>query len=304
MCLPAARAMPAGGLECREIRDRLDIDDDDLELRLVGEEGDVVGDRKAGLVAAGDQIFRRDAALLQRLIGEDHHAAALADERDRAAPHRQRAVLGKRDEAALGADIAHAVRARHAEPGLARSPRRARGRARRPRCRSPRRSPRRTRWRCARRRRRRAASVSITPAAGTSTTIWSGGSRQRLEIRDSRACSQISLAARIDQIDRAGKFVALEIAPYARRPASRPVAGADQHDVARRGERLDLLLGRFEVQFIPPFRVLPRRSSLGAPSRQTQSDGRAACGGWHRQSALGHDLNRSLTTCSQRGMRS
>ena len=108
----------AGGLEFRQLRDRLDIDDDHLELGLIGEESDVIADRKAGFVPAGDQIFRPDAGLLQRLIGEDHHAAALPDQRDRARPHGQGKVLGQSDQAALGADIAHAVRARHAEPGL------------------------------------------------------------------------------------------------------------------------------------------------------------------------------------------
>ncbi len=50
---------PAGGLELVEIGDRLDIDDDHLQLGLVGEEGDVVADRQPGFVAAGDEIFGR-----------------------------------------------------------------------------------------------------------------------------------------------------------------------------------------------------------------------------------------------------
>ena len=50
---------PAGGLEFRDVRNRLDIDDDDLDLGLTGEERDIVGDRQAGLVAAGDQISGR-----------------------------------------------------------------------------------------------------------------------------------------------------------------------------------------------------------------------------------------------------
>ena len=61
----AGRArVAAGGLELVEVGDRLDIDDDDLQLGLVGEEGDVVADRQPGLVAAGDEIFGGDAALL------------------------------------------------------------------------------------------------------------------------------------------------------------------------------------------------------------------------------------------------
>src|SRR5207245_2870899 len=51
-------------------------------------------------------------------IDEDHHAAALADERRRTRTHRQRPILGERHQPALGADIAHAIGARDAEPGL------------------------------------------------------------------------------------------------------------------------------------------------------------------------------------------
>jgi hypothetical protein len=74
-----------------------------------------------------------------------------------------------------------------------------------------------------------------------------------------RQCLEIGIAglapdlapARIDQIDRPGEFVAVEIVPDARGPAPRPVAGADQNDVARRGERRDLLLGRVEIHSAP-----------------------------------------------------
>ena len=55
----------AGGLELVEVGDRLDIDDDDFQLRLVGEERDVVRHRQSGFVAAGDEIFGGDAAFLQ-----------------------------------------------------------------------------------------------------------------------------------------------------------------------------------------------------------------------------------------------
>ena len=57
--LAGGARQPAGGLELRDLRDRLDIDDDDLELGLVGEERDVVGERQSGLVAAGDQVAGR-----------------------------------------------------------------------------------------------------------------------------------------------------------------------------------------------------------------------------------------------------
>jgi len=108
----------AGGLEACNVGDRFHIDADDLELRLAGEKRDVVGDRQTGFVAAGDQIFDRNAALLERAVQMDHHAAALTGERDRSGMERQRPVLGQGDEAALAADITHAVRPRHAEIGL------------------------------------------------------------------------------------------------------------------------------------------------------------------------------------------
>ena len=66
MCLPAARAIRQAALEFFEIGDRLHIDDDHLQLGLVGEERDVVAGREPALVAAGDEIFGRDAALLER----------------------------------------------------------------------------------------------------------------------------------------------------------------------------------------------------------------------------------------------
>jgi len=71
-----------------------------------------------------------------------------------------------------------------------------------------------------------------------------------------RQCLEIGIAglapdlapARIDEIDRPGEFVAVEIVPDARGPAPRPVAGADQNDVARRREGGDFLLAGFEIQ--------------------------------------------------------
>ena len=272
-----------------------------LSSGSIGEESDVIGDREPGLVSAGDQIFRPDAALLQRLIGEDHHAAALPDERDRARPHRQRTVLGQSDEAALGADIAHAVRARHAEPGL-----RDDG--------------------CELTSERRGLAVEAFSEAGGENRGAAcagggaapervdhagcrhqhdhmvGGLRQRMEIGIAGLVPDLA-SARIDQIDRTGKFVAVEIVPDARRPASRPVAGADQDDVARRGERRDLLLGRVEIQFDPPVSCFACSKQPGRFHAKRERWA-AACGGGRGQSALGHDLNRSLTICSQRGMRS
>jgi len=99
--------------------------------------------------------------------------------------------------------------------------------------------------------------------------------RQRMEIGIAGLVPDLT-PARIDQIDRAGKFVAVEIVPDARRPAPRPVAGADQDDVARRGERRDLLLGRIEIQFDPPFGFLRGGSSQGDVTlRRQQSEGMA-----------------------------
>ena len=150
IALPAARASRQAAANFCRVRDRLHIDDDDLELGLVGEEGHVVRHRQAGFVAAGDQIFGTDAALLERRIDEDHHAAALPDQRDRAGAHRQRPVLGQRHQPALGADIAHAVGARYAEAGFRDHGRELAAERRRPRCRRLRRSRPRTPWRCAR----------------------------------------------------------------------------------------------------------------------------------------------------------
>ena len=267
--LPAARAMRQAALNFASSRDRLDIDDDDLELRLVGEEGDVVGDREPGLVAAGDQIFRPDAALLQRLVGEDHHAAALADERDRARPHRQRTVLGQRDEAAPGADIAHAVRARHGEPGV----RDHRGEF------------------AAERGGLRIEAFAEAGGEHRGAARAGGGAAlerldhacrrhqhhhvvgrfgQRFEIRIAGLAPDLG-APRIDQIDRTGKLVVVEIVPYPRRPAAGSVAGADQNGVARRGERRDFVLGCFE--------------------NSTDRSASAACGGMpeSEQPGLGRD---------------
>ena len=74
---------------------------------------------------------------------------------------------------------------------------------------------------------------------------------QRLEIRIAGLVPDFR-AARIDQMDRPRKFIAVEVAPHPRRPASRTVAGADQDDVARRRERFDFLLRGFEIQVWPP----------------------------------------------------
>ena len=89
-------------------------------------------------------------------------------------------------------------------------------------------------------------SVSITPAAGTSTTMWSGVSGSALKSGVAGLAPDLG-SARIDQIDRPGKLVAVEIVPHPRGPAAGPVAGADQNGVARRGERRDLVLGRLEI---------------------------------------------------------
>jgi hypothetical protein len=70
---------------------------------------------------------------------------------------------------------------------------------------------------------------------------------QRFEIRIAGPVPN-AVAARIDEMDRARKLVAIEIAPDARRPAAGAVAGADQNDVARRREGGDFLLAGFEIQ--------------------------------------------------------
>ena len=237
----------AGGLEFRQVRDRLDIDDDDLELGLVGEEGDVVADRQPGLVAAGDEVFGRDAALLQRLVGEDHHAAALADQRHRAGLARvsgrssvsvTRRLLAQTLPMQLGPETPSPVCAitaasSRAERGglgveaFAEAGGEHGGAARAG---------------------RGAALERLDHARGRHQHHHVVGRLgQRLEVRIAGRVPDLG-AARIDQVDRSGKLVLIEIAPHARGPASGPVAGADQHGVARRGERLDFFLRTCEVQ--------------------------------------------------------
>ena len=109
---------PAGRLELFQVGNGLDINDDDFQFRLVGKERDVIGKRKAGFVAVGDQVCGVHAALFERLIEEQHHAAALPDQRHRSGLQPQRPILGERDQTALGADVAHAVRAGDREPGV------------------------------------------------------------------------------------------------------------------------------------------------------------------------------------------
>ena len=105
----------AGGDELLDVGDGLDIDENDLQRVVAGEIGDVVGDAQARLVAAGDEVARAHAAFLERLIDEDHHAAALADERHLARRHVLRTILGQRHEPRGLADVAHAVGAGHAD---------------------------------------------------------------------------------------------------------------------------------------------------------------------------------------------
>src|SRR6185437_671424 len=73
-----------------------------------------------------------------------------------------------------------------------------------------------------------------------------GRLRQGGEIRVAGRVENI-LAARVDQIDRAGKTVAVEIAPGARGPTAGTVADADHHGVTRLGQRRDLFLGCFQI---------------------------------------------------------
>jgi hypothetical protein len=239
MCLPAARHA-ASSLECRKVRDRFDVDGDDLELRLVGEIGDVVAGRQTGLIAAGDKILGGDAALLQRGVGENHHAAALADQRDRAFLHPEHAVFGERDEAALGADIAHAVRARHREAGFrdngGKLAAKAGGLG------VVRFAEARGKHGGAARARRRARAQRFRHAGGRHQhDQMVGGLGQRLEVGITGLVPDFG-AARIDRIDRAGELVLVQVAPHARGPAAGAVAGADQHGIARSGEGFDFFL--------------------------------------------------------------
>ena len=248
-------------LERLEVGHGLDIDHDHLQLRLVGEEGDVIADREAGLVPAGDEIFRDDAALIQGAVGEQHHAAALSHHRDRAFLHRQHAIFGEGDEAGFRADIAHAVRARHREAGFgdhrgelapetgglgvigfAEARREHRGAARA----------------C-----RRAGAQRLGHAGRRHQHHQMiGRLRQRLEIGIAGLVPD-RVAARIDRIDRTGELILVQVAPDPRGPAAGTIAGADQHRVARCGERFDLFLGFFQVH-ATVLSVIPDTSSVCA----------------------------------------
>jgi hypothetical protein len=115
--LSGGARQPAGGLELFQVSNGLDINDDDFQLSFAGKESNIIGERKTGFVAVGDQIRGIHSALFERLIEKQHHAAALADQRHLSGPHPQLAVLGERHQAAFGADVPHAVRARDRESG-------------------------------------------------------------------------------------------------------------------------------------------------------------------------------------------
>ncbi len=232
-------------LEFIDIGDRLDIDDDDFQLGLVGEKGDVVGDAEAGFVAAGDEVFGIHAALLERGVQENHHAAALADQRHRPLAQQQGAVLAERDEAGLGADIAHAIGAGHRQPGLG---------DHRFKLAAERRSVGVVGFAKARGKHRGAARAGGSAAAQHLRHArrrhqydeMVGRFRQRREVGITAVAADFR-PSRIDQIKRPRKLVLLEIAQDAPRPASRPVVGADQHRIARLGQCLHFFLRCFEI---------------------------------------------------------
>ena len=105
----------AGGDEFINVGDGLDVNEDHFQRLVAGEIGDVVGDAQTRLVAAGNEVARAHAAFLQRLIDENHHAAALANERHLARRHVLPTILGERHETRGLANIAHAVRAGNAD---------------------------------------------------------------------------------------------------------------------------------------------------------------------------------------------
>ncbi len=96
-----------------------------------------------------------------------------------------------------------------------------------------------------------------------------GRLRQRLEIRIAGLVPNL-VAARIDEMDRARKPVTIEIAPDPRRPAAGAIAGADQHDVARRRERRDLPLRGLEIQTVLPQWL---RGAISACARRRSREG-------------------------------
>ncbi len=240
---------PARGLEFRDVGDRLDVDDDDLDLGLAGEERDVVRKRQAGFVSAGDQVARCNAALQQRLVGVDHHAAALADQCDRAGADRERPVLGQRHEPALGADVAHAVGAGDGKAGL--DDHLDKLAAKRGGLGVEAFTEAGRKYRCAARPSGRAALERLDHAGG-----WHhdhhviGLFGQGREVRIAGPAPDLG-AARIDQVDRSGEPVGVEVLPDLRGPAARAVARANKHGITGRGQCRDFFSGEFEVQQVP-----------------------------------------------------
>ena len=192
---------------------------------------------KPGFVAAGDEILGMDAAFLQCDIDVEHHPAALADQRHRPLPERQRAVFGQGDQAALGADVAHAVGAGDGQPGF--GDHCGEFTAKRGGLRIERLTEARGEHRGAARAGRGAAAQQFRHGRRRHHDHeMVGRLGQRGEVRIAGRVENFR-PPRIDQIDRAGKSVALEIAPRPRRPASRPVAHADHHRIARFGQCRD-----------------------------------------------------------------
>ncbi len=193
--------------------------------------------RKPHLVAAGDDVADAVPALLEHPLREDHHPAALPDHRDRPGREAGVADFGERGEPAWRAQIPHAVGAGDGEPGLG-DDRRERTAAREP-------------VGILRLAEARGEHGGATrPGRGTGAQRV-GDARGRNEhdemIGRLRQVAQIGIAAHapdlgppgIERIDRAGKAAALQVAPHALGPASRPVAGADDDDVLRCRERAD-----------------------------------------------------------------
>ena len=156
------------------------------------------------------------------------------------------AILGERHESRRGADVAHAIGAGRAKPRL--RERRAQVRAERGARPALAFAEAGGEDRCAARARRRArADHARHMGRGRQHHEMIGLFRKGREIGVAGAVPDFG-AAGIHRVDRPGKAVAVEIAPDARRPASRLVAGANQHDVPGRDKRADPCSRSGEVQ--------------------------------------------------------
>ena len=221
------------------IAGRFKVADDDLDRGNIGEIRDVVRAGEAGLVAASDQRAADDTALLQRALHGHDNAARLAEHGDGPIDEAMRPIVGHGEETRGVIEIAHAVGAGDGEPGLGDGGREIR--------------------------RQRAAlgTIGLLEAGGHDGGAARarrralaqhrgngfGGRQDHQMIGRLGHVGEVAIAAsapdfiarRVERIDRALVAVVDEIAVDARGPGAGLVAGADDGDVARVEQRVNLV---------------------------------------------------------------